>query len=447
MIRLYTASGWSHETTVDDPLFSPILGSMREEGITLPESLELTGSVGEVIERDWALVEVVKQWQAWDLLCQQTDLKKYVIERTLTREVIRSCRNDHPAYRPPDRVLYRREVDELSRILSLPEGWETYTIVDAGDTPIQRLYHMRASLNYTLSHLVQCDTLMVHTQPPSWSLLSGGGPSKYLITGSRSDTILDPFARNVWLQLRSGVIDGPRDKDCLTLNTLILHIDWQCVIDLLSTHTTDKAKWVTSLAKSLVGKGISSVEWSVPVDIDYLKFYVDIHEMCKAERKRITWMYEEYLSYMPKKCSIDIMGLLPILSGRISTSRAYNYVRRFVQTIHESIIVHSMDLPHTCLYTRMNGSIRSRMVLSISSELCEFLVSTIGLRAIRCIHECLMHHVTSELDAGYKLGLKGPVSSRNLVLMRADELRGALDDCIRLHDGEDEGVRDLVFRK
>ena len=57
------SGGWEYKTTVDDPLFSSILGAMFEEGMELPEVLVMEGALGEVLEREWKYIELLKEWK------------------------------------------------------------------------------------------------------------------------------------------------------------------------------------------------------------------------------------------------------------------------------------------------------------------------------------------------------------------------------------------------
>jgi hypothetical protein len=111
-ITLRSESGkWSHTTYTEDPLFSSILEPMKEAAGTLPHEITFTGSVADIIERNWHLVQTLM-----DKLMGNFDGLKFVM---------------------------KHDLEQISYILNLPPNWEVYTVVDDKDSLPYRLAHMR----------------------------------------------------------------------------------------------------------------------------------------------------------------------------------------------------------------------------------------------------------------------------------------------------------------
>ena len=223
-ITLRSASGkWKLKTTVDDPYFASILGAMAGEGLDLPDELVIEGTLGEALEREWKYIELLKLWFDWE---------EYVEERT--RHLLEEGRTDvwkgvigsKVIEDIPNDVVRLQDIPILSTALSLPDGWESFVIVDEETLLQQRIHHMEASLDYmrkneafrALSRMLyntQVEKLADYVHDPLAS----------------HSSLLDPFLRNVWLRMRreNPASDGYRPPTFLDIPTVLSLLDWEGV--------------------------------------------------------------------------------------------------------------------------------------------------------------------------------------------------------------------------
>jgi hypothetical protein len=407
-IELYTAGGWTHKTTVDDPLFAPILGSMLEDGMTLPDRLELQGSVGETIERDWYLLRELRKWTKWvgrvnmANASNYADMREFIIHGSKSARIVTL---DHVVYQPPKKVLWRHELLVLSNILQLPSGWEIHTAVDSR-TPLQeRIHHMEAMRSIMLSHPRFSHVLAAYITTPAVILYN---PS--YVEDDKKISILAPFIRNTWLMIRARHIDGDARGVPLTLHTLLLHIDWEAVtayIDSGAITSPDTAK-IRNLAQSMLGKVVKGDEIEFP-EIDLTIRSVDQwydQGRSSIEVRRIIALYTNLLTYMNDDVLPVELGLDFIVGVDGKKMKLTKGIRGLVRKVNYNLLHYIMCSHHTPESRYKNtGGWKGTIILS--SEIVVILSKTIGLYAMRRILLSLLHFIAQNESKSKKPSKEG----------------------------------------
>lgn len=243
-IRLRSVNGkWKYETTVDDPLFAPILGAMFEEGMTMPEELTIEGSLGEALEREWKYIVALQEWMKWEkeAITQRGDTQIEPRDDGIThsREMVDVLGG------PPPPTVWRHQFTVLATALSLPLGWESFVAVDNNTPMRERLLHMRVSMDYLLTHQPSFE---LASQDMTWAahfLLQTVVATRTRYTANKvfrefhyTVPYLAPFIRNLWLTNR-GNTAGLKKRTVIwprvEISTLLLNLDWPCILEYLSS--------------------------------------------------------------------------------------------------------------------------------------------------------------------------------------------------------------------
>lgn len=459
-IRLKSSSGkWTHTTKVDDPLFAPILGAMLEEGMTLPEELELPGSVGEELEKNWHLIGILHQWKKWAQKCKKSEVKNYYGMRNMILDmppVVKKVAVEHIVYSPPTEVVWRHQIAVLAGILNLPEGWELYTAVDSRTPLVERIYHMKAVLEIMRKNTLHSKILAAYTTPSTDNIRA---PYYKLDEDSaghqRILPVLDPFIRNQWLCMR-GTPTQPSKGPCITLYALLLDVDWEVVIQVLEQQEDKSEKTRTreiiSLANTLTGKITKVDELEIPINLqvlDYSTVEWYVGDQTSFDINRITVLYSRLLTYIPDDVHPAALGLHALFAWYPKKTKGdVRGIRRLVGQVNAWILSYYMRLPDTEISMEENTM---RNIIKPSTALIVYLSRTIGLCAMRRILLCLLHYI----DRNEKYTRKPPKEGSSDAVMRkrrviagelvqANKMCTLLEEYLEKLDGQDEGVRTLI---
>ena len=500
-IELQSSSGkWKHRTTVDDPVFAPILGSMVESGLDLPDTLIIPGVLGEELERHWKKIEDIHKWMQWEKRCTEVTVND--TEEYYTTSQVYAFMIGLP---PP--TVWRHEIRVLSIALNLPIGWEAYTAVDERTPLEERLEHMEASRLF----------LRAHPEYEERGIQDVGDDTsaKNLITtvsqpvvARKGDDInsrlpsLAAFARNVWL-INRGSSSSPIITDVwhpVRFFTFLDQLDWEGIVTYLQPYSyLGTVETIYDLALVMTGQrdeahfrmyysvqlawtteGIGFTEHRADLEID--KPTNEMREVWRNPGDMLTGednlanIYSRLLSYMPDDTTITRMGLEPILGDYAEVLRPSATYRRFANDMDEEDVyeayerhgesyeeeftqievystrisdivawVHATTLKYLAYIDTIpsltpilsTNKYDVRLMKKDFPSIIQLLGNTLGLYAMRRILLSLLYYVEST---------KG--TSEEGVEVRVDRalyFSQLLEEYLEEHEGEDEGVKTLAL--
>ena len=442
-ITLRTESGkWEYKTTVSDPLFSSIFQPLQEATGELPPELTFSGSVADIIERDWYLIQ---------------DLDKCSVELP-NGEFYSLPRLFHP----------KKAFDQVKCILDLPTGWELYTTIDKTDPLPYRLEHMatcrdrlqededlRRMLFHRCNRIAQemiCDVsdairgyYRQRATPPDSSL-------------SLSD-VIGPYLWNVWMGDYNA--NGLRT---IGVMTLLDNIDWYAmnacptVIDKRPTRNYSPLTRITSFFTEIQLDHLSSDEmyqefYLVPPIVIYSGEYKGTDVVEEAARLNL---YMKMMEFYPVDTRPETLGLGVILT--LDKSSLHTLVCDRVSGIplrHLVGRVHTRIMERVVCQTHKGRSVWQRkdaqQLIPFHDKIVTALAETVGLGVLRRMLTSLEHYIkwAKEPHDGVLRGLINTthsvsVNDEVLVLDRAQKFSWALTCYLTGHAGEDESIHSIT---
>ena len=417
------SSKWMYKTTVDDPLFRPILGAMLEEGMEIPSELTLEGSVGEVIEEDWEYV----------------------------------CRlNGIMLVTTPNTTVWRHELARISNILDLPEGWEAYTAVDKRTPLEERVNHMRASHAYLMkhSHVMEQHRRMARD---AWTALS-----------HLSDKVdqygygFDPLIRNLYLIAEGNIRDSHvrMDERTISLAILLLYIDWEVAKILIVDHESSTSEGNRLIRR--MNNEFTRCYFNLPLKKSMIEG-LGFAQMGTIDATTLEQWYIRLFSALPARPTIAALGLEPIIGEPyVSSWGGHSRVRisDIVAWVNSNVLTYLSWYLHNVRSGETEVRSSSHDVILISRqefpELVELLAETVGMHAMKCMLATLRKYVSDLRDgiasaendkhkdrrSDEKLKRRATMKKRS---ERASLFATLLQQYINSHLDGDEGVRTLAL--
>ena len=475
-ITLRSANGrWKLNTTVDDPLFAPILGAMAQEGMILPKTLTIEGALGEELEKKWDCIVSLREWMAWEKNLSNI-VEKYVKTGKWHSPYYDGEVNREEYYNeyypllgtsaiPPKRVVWRHELTILSTALSLPEGWEAHTAVGERTPHNERMYHMEASLAYYCSNyasrlrLIECIDSDVQ-----WMRLEAEDYSKRDESDKKyRPSLLDPFIRNVWLiAYHNKTLADPYYSiraNTLTQSTMLVLTDWDCLYTLiLQTGGLVHNGKTFSIAKYMSGDTTTTVNYGVCVGRtldDGLLF----PGYTVKDTDSLPVIYSHLLRYLPEDAHPSVMGLdailrtsmvirTPLSTDNYSTYTVRNLPMKYVVGLTSLVgwVNHSV-ITYKQWYLDQLRDVEGTVIIPRKdfAEVIEFLGETLGLYAIRRILLFILHYITN--NEGIVTRKSTKKSSIEIEMVNTLERVNLFADLLEKYLGKqnkiDEGVRTL----
>ena len=472
-ITLRSASGkWKLNTTIDDPLFTPILGAMAGEGMILPKTLTIEGALGEELERKWDCIVALREWMAWEKTLSNI-VEKYVKDgkwhntyydgEVNAREYydelhpLNTCRSI-----PPKRVVWRHELTVLSAALTLPDGWEAHTAVDERTPLTERVYHMEASLKYyrenNASRLRLLETIDIDVQ---W-LRSEAGDYHTTVDMSKKyrPSLLDPYLRNTWLITRHISLDSALDTGIYFISQPIMLIltDWSSLYKLLlqAGGLVHNGK-TFSIAKYMSGDTTTTINYGVCVGRtldDGLLF----PGYTVKDTESLPIIYSRLLRYLPEDVHPATLGLdailrtstvirTPLSTDNYSTYTVRNLPMKYVVGLTYLVgwVNHSV-ITYKQWYLDQLRDVEGTVIIPRKdfTDVIEFLDETLGLYAMRRILLCILHYIANNEGTVTRKSKKKSSIEVEMVntLERANLFANLLEKYLE-QKNRDEGIRTL----
>jgi hypothetical protein len=362
---------------------------MRDEGIEIGSELVIDGALGEELEKKWHLITALKQWETWEYK-----------------------QGGHP-----DAVQYR-DIEVLSRALTLPPGWEAHTMIDISYPLQDRVRHMMASLSY-----LEWRELSIMEMRCCMNVMVGA-------LYERCGDIILPFLRNTQLK-RGGLIN----------TGYVTEIDWEA---LLSMIPPDGDKTAIRLAEFMLGRNVMPcLDYGIILTsnrISSLKMMIT--------KDSLIPLYIRILRYIPEDISPSVLGMSVVIAEMpaslwsrltigldVLSDDTYVAFSDLVGWINSFIITRYAH-SGACVYRTIRdiNDIQSYQHEGIAGELYE----TIGLYAMRRILVSLRTYQKNTYNEKWPHSLSEVINTD-----RADGFAEALEKCLEEHQGEDEGVKNL----
>jgi hypothetical protein len=418
-IILRSESGkWTYETTTDDAIFAPILGSMMEAGVALEEELVIPGALGEALEKGWKYIELLRSWEKWE-----DEYDKCMLPSDVQREL--------PTM--PSVVLYKK-IEVLSKALSLPYGWESHTVIDTSFSVQERTHHMEQSMAYLFLHPESVIAVRKRMSPVLRQLDEDVGGSDTTVS------LLAPFYRNVWLT--KGIVS-------ITMAEVLTYLDWELVRSYFSNEFYAP---VLNLANRMLGEpdsmhGIYGLDVPLRRIDNKIKLSVTFNETDKC----VGELYTKLLYNIPEDVDPMMLGMEPILKDQtmpleyrlVCLRNGSNYVpvSDLVWWINTVIIKRSGSEYYRCEVTLEHVTpIRHNMFDMVAED----LGNAIGIYAMRRILlslRCYVQGLTSnQRQWVYRVNV-GPRDSNTT--RRAELFIQSINKWMEKNSEGDEGVRCL----
>lgn len=446
------AGNWKYTTTVDDPLFRPILGAMFEEGMTLPSELTIQGSLGEALEREWKYIDVLRKWMEWEQKVNSASI--HPIVHLTTARLTKSQEQVINVGCVPPPTLWRHDLLVLSTALNLPEGWEAYTAIDERTSLMDRVHHMQASLTFLQHDInnVKRGLQDAEDDQGAYDLIID---SHIYSMPNKIVHLLAPFTRNLWLINRGSEVDPDTKKlwDHITLHTYLDRLDWEGISMYLAPYAEEGTiSRVFRLANTMTGRD-SGRNTDYCVMLGRARMSIGfVGDEYTIDTNCLSRIYTRLLAHLPEDTSIERMGLEPILDMRVSvwdvTHQGYfdTYVGDVVAWVHASVLKYPQwykngppkKLGNKRHYIASNDT--HTLSLENFPDIVSFLGKTLGLYAMRRILLCLLYYIQAEQEKGVTTELV------RIRVNRANRFAKLLEEYLASHDG-DEGVRTLQLAK
>ena len=462
-----SSGGWEYKTTTDDPLFGPILGSMVEEGMILPDTLVIEGALGEALEREWKYIEELQEWMIWEQkTVSEVVPPNYLDMSSLTLDVRMSSVSRYP-YSPPGPVVYRHNISILSNALSLPTGWEAYTAVDEHTPLIDRVVHMRASLEYLRVHKDHAALLYLYMDNQVGYLYRKAEDPVVQQESRRYNykyegSLLSPFIRNAWFVQ----IDKEGNVDRLTLPGMLAKLDWEAVLPILTPYAeVDRDTDVSALlvfARSMTGEIVPDDEIEEDSALLMSRSMNDgisyISPISHDKNDNLDVIYTKLLDNLPEDVDVIRLGLEPILGekkvktwmevpnvrGTTTSSTSRVTLNQFVGWVNAVVLTYQKwystakdaRVGQKQLYKAPGKSKNITIDREKFNGIVQFLGNTLGLYAMRRILLSLLYYVSGYAEKKLSKAQQEKVD-------RAEEFASLLEEYLTEHDGEDENVHTL----
>jgi hypothetical protein len=370
-----TSGKWKYTTKTDDPLFSSIVGAMVEEGMKMPKSLTIPGSLGEELDMNWHYIKEMQDWMSWDTTCnlliedareeakRPKDVSSVDIASLLNQVMqgvpLNQAIMQNPAliarmqqvHGPgnvaqipmphnvnpvpsvttiqvpnlevtypdnPTIVVWRHEMAVLVNALSLPEGWEAQVAVDERSPLVERVSHMRASMAYLRANPDSAKRIEHLLDPYMKGLYDRSDDPTMRSNVERGISLLAPFVRNVWLTAISWGISGATKTPYMSLTYLLQYLDWEVMYEIAKEYKDDeRVQGVLSIAEAVTGKvGPMKSPYAVHLakDMKCVGFGNGVRMVgISVYISQVSFIYSYILSRLPDDVSPSVMGLEPIL--------------------------------------------------------------------------------------------------------------------------------------
>jgi hypothetical protein len=490
-IVLRSESGkWKYKTKVDDPLFANIVGAMVEEGFNPGKELVIPGELGKILERDWHYIRELQDWMDWEAICvamspvEPKDYNPYRSNMFLPAPQ----KIDYPAL--PGKVLWRHEMAVLANALTLPEGWEAHVAVDDRSPLIERVSHIRASLDYLRKNRLSALRLIIYIDEQLYAMTANTKDPvvKFKYSGLGS-SLMDSFVRNLWLMNLSGhahalpiVSTRKFIKPPLTLPLSLAYSDWTSLgtildeyIDKSDKHDTWGAysitSWITGEVRRLPLYGVQisrSVKGGVGIgymgsnilDADLLKhIYSRLAPLHTKETHPLT------LGLDPILGSKHIVTWKPVAPNNQQNGTQYiifqgataTSIGNLVGAANASIITYMRWYLYTIQHKGSTSFVStSREIYLIPREdfptIVEVLGETVGLYVLRqMLYSLLVYIHYKQEDIKNKKKQKAKPKDIDYVapadlpkyLERGELFCSLVESYLEKHEGEDEGVKTM----
>ena len=463
-IELRTENGkWTYKTTLNDPLFSGILGALAEEGMEVPNPFIFHGSVAEALEEEWTEVKLLLDWVEW-----RNKYRKVGIIPAL------NSKNPQPSTRFPS--LHR--LSRLANILTLPAEWQIMTMVDNKNTPLQE----------RVDHVWVVSEIMRNTaREKSESLYMYEGwdhEAKVFLYSDTTrelsfsnhagliDCTLTPFIHNLWLQ-------GVRT----TVGNLLYDVDWEVIIPYLDRLVENgliypsRTMRLRTLARMMTGQGLP-----LPSRDDYVIGGNVTRCVLSSSMEGRSWLYSRLLDSVSRTTSIKLLGLEYILGKTWSYSLQHSNMQgwmggvtltglglsKFVGYMNAQALIYLHHNPACCVessshsqqlfckdsYLALRGAITRRST-RVSVDTCDFprtvqfVGKTLGLRALRVMVDVLQYHIEKNKTRVDKLNSRDEYTICPLVegVERAQYFVQLSEKYLEEHRDQFEGVVSLDFER
>jgi len=477
-ILLRSTSGkWQYETTTDDRLFSPILGSMVEAGIELGKELTIEGALGEELDENWHYIEVLREWMDWQDKC--TNVTDPLAEGVFKTSFILNdeLQDENPSKEtirervlvrflpPPREVLWRHKMTVLINALNLPVGWELFVAVDERTSLIERRHHFQQGLAYLRKNgVIGVHQDRFYTQ--SGMVLAGMymRDEKHIMAEGRDNrqicysSAIDQLYRNVLLTEMSVrydemlVLEDGEYALFLDVLTMLDKLDWQIASEMSKIQEGEEVgraqEKLDDLSRFMTGES-NETDFALIMCVGDDGLYMYNGPCSSKDTPRLSVLYSRFLARLPEDADI---GLQPIFGQNAENKRDRVPLHRLVDWMN----FHTLTYLKGCKEENLAGmnSTKGRRTLAEIPipradfpEIVQLIGKTLGLYALRRMLLSLLHYLSKNTKTYSKKEVSKATQAKRekqaCINRRVEYFCELAEKYLEEHEGEDEGVRTL----
>jgi hypothetical protein len=421
----------------DDPLFLSLASP--------------TVVVDEDVEERWQYVVLLVEWMQWDKKCVHIMLEDepLITPQQTIRDRLASF--DEYPIPPPSHVVHLGDLGTLPSILSLPVGWQAYTIVDDEISLVDRITHYQASLDYLRANIEYPASLLGKLDDGVLKLYNQAEDPLVRNKFEYKGSLLVPFVRNTWLVkldelLRVDEIVYSKDE-VLSVPAILALFDWEAVSVMIEPYkAVVETSYTSLLARYMTGEKVMVREATIASCVPLQRTIVGIEATNKSDSKYVGMIYTKLLATLPLNVEIDRMGLEPLVGGK--SISALSLVRKLQNKTGVSNVTLDklVGWINACIITYITwynddkwrrgvpDKLDGDMIVDAGDEelleIVELLGESVGLAALRRILLSLLYYI-----------------EKNGEVDRANIFAEMIEAYLAKYDGEEEGVRTLELSK